>query len=99
MAIHASASSQAPPLIAQVPPRDTNLPFSPIPGADTVPPAGQLHPAKHGGPAVRPWLQHHLNALHLMALCTRLGCPRLRARTLARWWERLAHPWLYGVRR
>ncbi len=46
---------------------------------------------------MRPWLQHHLNALHLMALVIRLGCPVPRARTLARWWERLTHPWLYGA--
>jgi hypothetical protein len=46
---------------------------------------------------MRPWLQHHLNALHLMALCIRLGCPAPRARALARWWARLAHRWLYGV--
>jgi hypothetical protein len=43
-------------------------------------------------------LQHHLNALHIMARLVRLGLPRLQALTLARWWERGVHPMLYPAR-
>lgn len=46
---------------------------------------------------MRQALQHHLNALHVLALLTRLGLSRSRALVLARWWESLAHRWLYGV--
>ncbi len=42
-------------------------------------------------------LQHQLNALHVMARFVRLGFPRPRALALARWWERMVHPWLYPV--
>ncbi len=41
-------------------------------------------------------LQHHLNALHLMAVLARWGIPRRWARALARCWERMSHGWLYG---
>ncbi len=40
-------------------------------------------------------LQHHLNALHVMARLVHLGLPRPRARALARWWERVIHPVVY----
>ena len=43
-------------------------------------------------------LQHHLNALHVMARLVRLGLPRPRAHALARWWERVVHPLLYSAR-
>ena len=43
-------------------------------------------------------LQHHLNALHLMAVLARWGIPRRWARALARCWERMSHGWLYGSR-
>jgi len=43
-------------------------------------------------------LQHHLNALHVMARLVRFGLPRPRAHTLARWWERAVHPLLYSAR-
>ena len=46
---------------------------------------------------MRHHLQHHRNALHVMVALVRFGCPRRRALSLARWWEALAHPWLYGV--
>jgi hypothetical protein len=49
-----------------------------------------------GGLPMRQRLQHHLNALHVMALLIACGCPRLLARRLADRWEQLAHPWLYG---
>jgi hypothetical protein len=39
---------------------------------------------------------HHLNALHIMVRLTRLGVSRHRALMVARWWESLAHSWLYG---
>jgi aryl carrier-like protein len=42
-------------------------------------------------------LQHHLNALHVMARLVHLGLPSPRALALARWWERLVHPLLYLV--
>ncbi len=45
---------------------------------------------------MRLWLQHHLNALHIMGRLIRLGCTRPRARTAARRWEAIVHPWLYG---
>ena len=32
----------------------------------------------------------------VMVALVRFGCPRRRALSLARWWEALAHPWLYG---
>ncbi len=48
---------------------------------------------------VRYGLQHHLNALHVMARLVRLGLPRSRALALARWWERVVHPLLYPVLR
>jgi len=48
---------------------------------------------------VRHGLQHHLNALHVMARLVRLGLPRPRAHTLARWWERVVHPLLYTALR
>lgn len=41
------------------------------------------------------FLQHHLNALHVMAIFVRVGVPRPTARLIARWWERLFHPFLY----
>jgi len=43
-------------------------------------------------------LQHHLNALHVMARLVRFGLPRPRAHALARWWERVVHPLLYSAR-
>jgi hypothetical protein len=48
---------------------------------------------------VRHGLQHHLNALHVMARLVRLGLPRPRALGLARRWERVIHPVLYPGRR
>lgn len=48
---------------------------------------------------MRAWLQHHLNALHIMARLVALGIPRSRARRIASRWEFLAHPWLYPVSR
>jgi len=44
-------------------------------------------------------LQHHLNALHVMARFVRLGLPQPRALALAHWWERLIHPLLYPTLR
>ncbi len=44
---------------------------------------------------VRHCLQHHLNALHVLALLTRAGLARTAALAVARWWERLVHPLLY----
>jgi hypothetical protein len=44
-------------------------------------------------------LQHHLNALHVMARFVRLGLPRPRALALAYWWERVIHPLLYPALR
>ncbi len=44
-------------------------------------------------------LQHHLNALHVMARLVRLGLPRPRALALAGWWERAVHPLLYPALR
>jgi hypothetical protein len=46
---------------------------------------------------MRRWMQHHLNALHVMALLHRCGCPHPHALTIARRWETVAHPWLYGA--
>lgn len=46
---------------------------------------------------MRQALRHHLNALHVMARLSRLGLSRPCALVLARWWESLAHRWLYGV--
>jgi hypothetical protein len=45
---------------------------------------------------MRHHLEHHLNALHIMTRLTRLGVSRPRALMVARWWESLAHRWLYG---
>ena len=44
-------------------------------------------------------LQHHLNALHVMARLVRVGLPRPRALALARWWEQVVHPLLYPALR
>jgi hypothetical protein len=44
---------------------------------------------------VRHGLQHHLNALHVMARLRRLGLSRPRAIALARGWEWVVHPLLY----
>jgi hypothetical protein len=44
-------------------------------------------------------LQHHLNALHVMARLVRVGIPRPRALALARWWGRVVHPLLYPALR
>jgi hypothetical protein len=44
-------------------------------------------------------LQHHLNALHVMARLVRVGLPRPRALALARWWEWVVHPLLYPALR
>jgi hypothetical protein len=41
------------------------------------------------------WLQHQLNALHLMAVMVRWGVPRPWALRLARRWERASRAWLY----
>ncbi|HSB73763.1 MAG TPA: hypothetical protein VLT62_30935 [Candidatus Methylomirabilis sp.] len=41
------------------------------------------------------FLQHHLNALHVMAVFVRVGVPRPTARLIARWWEGVFHPLLY----
>lgn len=46
---------------------------------------------------MRRHMQHHLNALHVMAALVRYGSPRRHALSLARWWELRVHPWLYGV--
>lgn len=63
-----------------------------------LPPSPPTRPrAGHRSHAMRQDLQHHLNALHVMALLTRLGLSRPQALVLARWWESLAHRWLYGV--
>lgn len=43
------------------------------------------------------WLQHQLNALHLMAALVRWGVPRPWALALARRWERASHAWLYAA--
>jgi hypothetical protein len=49
---------------------------------------------------VRHFLQHHLNALHVLALLRRAKLPRAAALAAARRWERLVHPLLYpAVRR
>lgn len=42
------------------------------------------------------WLQHHLNALHVMAVLVRWGVPRPWALTVSRCWEHLSRGWLYG---
>jgi hypothetical protein len=39
---------------------------------------------------MRPWLQHHLNAMHVRCVLYRLSD------RIARAWERVAHPLLYG---
>jgi hypothetical protein len=44
----------------------------------------------------RRFLRHHLNALHVMAFCVHRGFPRPVALRIARGWERLIHPFLYG---
>jgi hypothetical protein len=41
------------------------------------------------------WLQHRLNALHLMAAMVRWGVPKPWALALARRWERASRAWLY----
>lgn len=41
------------------------------------------------------FLQHHLNALHVLALLMRARLPRAAALAVARRWERLVHPLLY----
>lgn len=42
---------------------------------------------------VRAWLQHHLNAMHVRCMLYRASdC-------IARVWERVAHPLLYGGHR
>ena len=43
------------------------------------------------------WLQHKLNALHLMDTLVRWGVPRPWALTLARCWERISRAWLYAA--
>ena len=48
---------------------------------------------------MRQTLQHQLNSLHLMVRLTRLGLSRSRALSVARFWEMMAHPWLYGLAR
>jgi hypothetical protein len=55
-------------------------------------------PAARGAVAGMIWrhVQHHLNALHVLARLTRLGLSRPHALRLARRWESIAHPWLYG---
>lgn len=42
------------------------------------------------------WLQHQLNALHLMSLLVRWGVPRSWALAVARRWENVSHSWLYA---
>ncbi len=62
--------------------------------------AGRVASGASGGRTSRGLLQlqHHLNALHLMAVLARWGIPRRWARALARCWERMSHGWLYGSR-
>jgi hypothetical protein len=43
------------------------------------------------------FLQHHLNALHVMAILVRLGVPRTWAMAVARGWERVSRWWLYAA--
>jgi hypothetical protein len=61
----------------------------------TQAPATGLAALGRAAAAMRHSLQHHLNALHVMARLTRLGVSRPRALRLARGWESLAHRWLY----
>ena len=48
----------------------------------------------HGSVGLK-WLQHRLNALHLMAGMVRWGVPKPWALALARRWERASRAWLY----
>jgi len=77
-------------------------------GADSLAPGTRAHnrdalDARHGADErlamALHTLQHHLNALHVMARLVRLGLPRPRALALARWWERVVHPLLYPAPR
>ncbi len=45
--------------------------------------------------SARAILQHHLNALHVLARLIDLGVPCACALYLARQWEVLMHAWLY----
>jgi hypothetical protein len=39
------------------------------------------------------WLQHHLNALQILAILIRLGVPRPWALAVARQWGQVSHGW------
>lgn len=76
------------------------MPASVRRSADSLPPGTRAQGgADERLTMFRHGLQHHLNALHVMARLVRLGLPRPRAHALAGWWERVVHPLLYSARR